>query len=185
MNKIRIGFDYDRVFVNYPPFIPSAIIEMLYKRRGGNLSYRIPGKIEQKIRILSHYHLLRPVISKNITAMQQIVKNKNVETYVISSRFSFLREKTHEWNKKNNMQNYFKEMFFNFQDEQPHVFKERIIRQAKINKFIDDDLDLLSYLAKRNPNVEFYWINNNGALQKLSDNIKHIKNLEEFFDKYV
>jgi len=185
MKITKIGFDFDKVFVDYPPFIPTTIIEFLYKRKNGKLSYRIPGEVEKKIRVLSHHHLLRPPITRNIAAMNEIAKNKNIETYIISSRFSFLKKRTEQWCKRNNIRNLFKRMYFNFEDKQPHVFKEQILRKERIDKFIDDDLDLLEYLASRNPEIEFFWINETSRLKKLPSNIKRVKNLEEFSQMYA
>lgn len=185
MKKVKIGFDFDKVFVNYPPLIPSAIIELLYKRKNGKLAYRMPGKIEQKIRTLSHHVLLRPPIIQNVNAMAKILEKGDIEAYVISSRFSFLKNKTNEWNKKYGMEKYFKKMFFNFKDAQPQVFKEEILRKEKIEKFIDDDLDLLRYLSERNPAIQFFWITNSKKTNNLPSNIRTIKNIDEFIRKYV
>lgn len=185
MKKQKIAFDFDKVFVDYPPFIPTTIIDALYKKKNGHLSYRIPGTFEQKIRILSHHNLLRSPIKPNIAALSKITDNDDVEAYVISSRFSFLEKKTEDWTKKNKMSRYFKKMYFNYKDEQPHIFKERILRSEEIDKFIDDDLDLLLYLAERNPNIKFYWINKNMPHKKLLSNIIRIRDLEEFLNKYL
>ena len=94
MKKQKIGFDFDKVFVDYPPFVPTTIIDLLYKKKNGHLTYRYPGSFEKQIRILSHHHLLRSPIKINIKALAQIAKNEDVETYVISSRFSFLKKRT-------------------------------------------------------------------------------------------
>lgn len=184
MKKTKIAFDFDKVFVNYPPFVPSALINYLYKKRNHNLSYRIPGKLEQKIRVLSHSSFLRLPIKKNIEVLSNMFTKDNLEIFLISSRFSFLREKTNDWNRRNNMAQYFKKMFFNFNDEQPHLFKDRIIKQENIQKFVDDDLDLLLFLAKNNPRVKFYWIGPSKT-ETLPPNIAHIRDLKEFFNKYV
>lgn len=186
LQKVRIGFDLDGIFIDSPPFIPKRIIEKLYKRSDNALSYRIPGKAEQKIRVLSHFPIIRPPIKKNISSLIQTSKNKDINLYLISSRFSFLKKRTSQWDEKNKLLNYFKKVFFNDRDEQPHLFKNRVIREEKIEKFIDDDIDLLKYLAKENPKVEFFWLNpGNNSRTDLPQNIKIIKNLEEFSARYL
>lgn len=181
----RIGIDFDKVFVNYPPFIPGFIIEYLYKRRNHGLSYRIPGKIEQKIRIFSHLPIFRHPIKNNIESLRKIFDKGDSKIFLVSSRFSFLRDRTNLWDKRNNMFKYFEKTYFNFADEQPHIFKDKIIKKERIEKFIDDDLDLLNYLSGKNPLVKFYWISNKNTHKKLAENIFHIKNLEEFLNKHV
>ncbi len=185
MKKQKIAFDFDKVFVDYPPFIPSTIIDFLYKRKNGKLAYRYPGSIEKQIRILSHHHFFRSPLKNNIAALSKIHKDKNIETYIISSRYSFLKNKTNAWNKKNNIAKYFSKMYFNYRDEQPHVFKEKILRSESIDKFIDDDYDLLIYLSKRNPDISFYWITNSHPRRKLPANVVKIKDINEFATSYA
>lgn len=185
MKKLRIGFDLDRVFVNYPPLVPGTLIEYLYKKRNGKLSYRIPGRIERTIRNISHITALRPPIAANIEVLAKISKKKRFLLYLVSSRFSFLRERTDLWDKKHKISRFFEKIFFNSRDEQPHEFKDEIIRKEKIDKFIDDDLDLLIYLAEKNPDVDFYWLSQKRLAKNLPSNIALIHSLDDFLNKYV
>ncbi|MEN9407220.1 MAG: hypothetical protein RLZZ455_436, partial [Candidatus Parcubacteria bacterium] len=62
---MNIGFDLDKVLVNYPPLIPDGLIDRLYKKKiKGELVYRFPSKPEQRIRKISHLSFLRPKIKK-------------------------------------------------------------------------------------------------------------------------
>jgi len=182
MNKrIKIGIDFDKVFVSYPPIIPSSLIEYLYKKRNHKLSYRIPGKIEQTIRILSHMPALRMPIKHNIVSLKKLANKNRYDIYLVSSRFSFLESRTMDWDKKHKVFKFFKKIYFNFNDEQPHLFKDKIIKSEKVENFIDDDLDLLLYLSKNNSKVNFFWVTNNGFSNlSLPKNISKIKTLEEF-----
>ena len=113
---MNIGFDFDKVFVNYPPGIPNKLIDYLYKghlalmkgkTKNVTLSYRYPGTIEQKIRMLSHAKILRPAIIENINALKKISQLKNCKTYLVSSRYGFLKSKTEEWLEKEKIEKYF------------------------------------------------------------------------------
>ncbi|OGH12974.1 MAG: hypothetical protein A2776_03000 [Candidatus Levybacteria bacterium RIFCSPHIGHO2_01_FULL_40_10] len=181
----RIAFDFDGVFVDHPPFIPKGVIESLYKKKQDHLSYRMPGKLEQKIREISHSPFLRLPINDHLEALKKISAGGGKVLYLISSRFSFLKQKTDEWDKRNKISQYFKKVYFNFGDEQPHLYKERILRSEKIDKFIDDDLDLLLYLAGRNPKVKFYWLTRDVKQKNLPQNIYKIKTLEELITGYL
>ena len=183
-NIQRIGIDFDKVFVNYPPFIPDFLIDYLYKKRNHNLSYRFPGKIEQKIRVFSHLPLFRHPVKDNVKSLKKIAESGNSKIYLISSRFSFLADRTRQWDRTYDLFRYFTKSYFNKDDEQPHKFKDRIIKKEKIKKYIDDDLDLLLFLSRGNPDVEFYWLNRMEN-KNLPNNITRIENLEEFFEKYV
>src|SRR3989344_3265355 len=92
---MNIGFDLDKIFINYPPFVPTKLIDRLYKHKSnGVLLYRIPSKPEQIIRILSHHPFLRPPIVKNLEFIKKLSSNKKNKHFLISSRFSFLKNRT-------------------------------------------------------------------------------------------
>lgn len=174
---MNLGFDLDKVFVDYPPFIPSIIIDNLYRSTRKELSYRIPSKKEQIIRIISHHPLLRPPISENIDFVRNTTNKNDNNYFLISSRFGFLRNRTNHLIKKHDFESIFKEMFFNFNNEQPHLFKERVIKKINIHKYVDDDLALLLFLAKKNKKTKFFWLNK--KLTKLiTENLTAITNLK-------
>lgn len=186
-----IGFDFDKVFIDYPPFIPYSIIDFLYKgslafRKGktknANLHYRFPGEIEQKIRIVSHFSLFRNPISKNIAVLKKISERKNGKTYLVSSRFSFLKKRTDSILSKYNLNKYFDGIYFNYENKQPHLFKELTIKKLGIDTYIDDDLDLSLYLSSRMPQLTIFWVSD-GRTQTsiLPKNVIGIKDLSELY----
>lgn len=183
--NLKIAFDLDGIFIGSPIFIPKSIIERLYKKSDRRLSYRIPGAVEKYIRIASHQRYLRPPIVKNINALNSFNKENGIDVYLISSRFSFLKDKTEDWIRLHRLKVHFRKMFFNYDDEQPHIFKERILRETDIDKFVDDDFDLLFYLSRRNPNISFYWVSPRGFQKKLPENLVRVKDVNEFKRKYV
>lgn len=176
---MNIGFDLDKVFIDTPPFIPKTIIDKLYKKRdNGTLVYRIPGKYEQIIRRISHIPIFRPPIVKNMDFLKSIAKDKN-KLYLISSRYKFLEKATDALAKKYKLNKIFDEMHFNFLNEQPHVFKDRIIKKLKLDYYIDDDLSLLNYVAKKNPKVKFFWLTDRSTRRKYAANITPLFPLSE------
>lgn len=175
---MNIGFDFDKIFIDYPPFIPDKLIDLLYKEKSnGVLKYRIPSKPEQVLRLLTHYPIFRPPIVKNIAILKNPKKN-NTKYYLISSRFGFLKKKTQNLIQKHNLISSFDGMFFNFENKQPHLFKDETIKKLKLDRYVDDDLPLLQYLAKNNQDQSFYWLNNNHS-GALGTNLFAIKKLSE------
>lgn len=175
---MNLGFDLDKVFIDYPPFIPSKIIDRIYKKEfNGKLSYRIPGKPEQIIRLFTHYYFFRPPIRKNLEFIKRLRK-LNHKHILISSRFSFLKKTTERLIKKHRLDKLFNELYFNFDDQQPHIFKNQIIQRLKIDRYVDDDLRLLEYVSERNPKTLFFWLNNK-IKNKLTKNLISITNLSE------
>lgn len=177
---MNIGFDLDKVFIDFPPFIPAVVIDKLYKKKSnGILLYRIPKKPEQVIRTLSHHPLLRPPIKDNLAFLKQIAR-KNDKIYLISSRFSFLKQRTNHIIQQHNFDDLFDGMYFNFEDKQPHEFKNDIVRKLQIDILVDDDLPLLRYIEKHNPKIKLFWLNKN-TQAKISKQIYAITNLSQIF----
>lgn len=176
---MNIGFDFDKIFIDYPPFIPSGIIDRLYRQKSnGVLFYRIPSKLEKFLRLLTHFSAFRPPIIINIKFIKKLAKKNTSRHYLISSRFSFLKNKTKSVIKKYSLDKYFDEMYFNFDNDQPHFFKNKVIKKLKIDLYVDDDLPLLIFLAKRNPKTLFFWFNKKIS-SKINNNLFAIKSLSE------
>jgi hypothetical protein len=176
MEKIKIAFDLDGVIIDKPPLIPKKLLEKLFRGKSHNgLHYCFPhSKIEQKIRKLSHFYLFRPPIKRNIQFISQLAKDSKFELYVISARYSFLRLETENWLKKRKTKSLFKEIFINLSDEQPHLFKEKKLREIKADIFVDDDGLLADYLAEK-LKIKIYCFNKNVDCLKA----KNIDNLND------
>lgn len=180
---MNIGFDLDKIFINYPPFVPGNLIDRLYKKKSdGVLSYRFPLYPEVLLRKATHYSLFRPPIEKNIHFLRQLIQNKQHKYYLISSRFGFLRNETNHLIKRYGFDKLFHELYFNFENKQPHFFKDDIIKKLNIHRYIDDDLPLLHFLSKSNPRTLFFWLNpkQNNTIQK---NLFAISNIYDLLKK--
>lgn len=155
---MNIGFDLDRVFINTPPFIPGGIFNKFYKKKdNGVLLYRIPSRTEQIFRRAIHFPFLRPPIEENLAILKSISKKDN-KLYLISSRYKFLESVTNELVKKYHLDEIFDKLYFNYENQQPHIFKNEILKKLKLDMYIDDDLSLLQFVAKDNPKTKFYWL---------------------------
>lgn len=176
---MNIGFDLDKIFINFPPFVPGKIIEWLYKEKvNRELKYRIPSRIEQIIRVFSHYPIFRPPIIKNIEYVRNLSLTKTNKYYLISSRFGFLKKKTTDLIKRYNLDKIFNVMYFNYANNQPHQFKNEMIKKLDLDMYVDDDLQLLEYLMDKNPKTKFFWLNNKIS-KPLGKNLFAIKNISE------
>lgn len=188
-----IGFDFDKVFIDYPPFVPYSIVDLLYKgssffkstSTNGKMHYRYPGPFEQKLRILTHYSLFRPLINENFEILKKISSSKKNKTYLVSSRFGFLEERTNSLLKKYGLKKYFNGIYFNFKNEQPHKFKEQTIKKLKINTYIDDDIHLAIYLSSKIPKLNIFWVKGTrNSPENLPKNITPIENLSSL-ERYL
>lgn len=176
---MNIGFDLDKIFIDHPPFIPDWIIDTFYKKKSnGTLLYRMPGDLEQKVRVFSHAPILRPLIKSNLNFVEKLSRDKKNKVFLISSRFNFLKNRTEFLIHKYKFDTIFSSMYFNYKNQQPHLFKSSILNKQKIDIFIDDDLPLLKYLAKKHPEILFYWLNNKEHA-KISKNLIAISQIEQ------
>lgn len=180
---MHIGFDLDKVFINTPPLVPDIIIDKLYKKKSnGTLLYRIPSVPEQLFRRATHIPLLRQPIKENLMFLKSIPKKGN-KLYIISSRYKFLETPTRQLIKRYGLDEVFDGLYFNYKNEQPHKFKNAVLKRLNLDKYVDDDLALLNYVAKENTKTKFYWLNYRGEEKILNKNTVAITKLPEIFLK--
>lgn len=179
--RMNIGFDLDKVFIDYPPLIPAALIDKLYKKRdNGVLLYRFPSYPEQLFRRFTHLPIFRGPIKKNLVFLKKISKKEN-KLYLISSRYKFLEGRTNQVVKTYGLDKVFDNLFFNYENKQPHIFKNDVIKKLHLDIYIDDDLSLIKYVAAQNPKTKFFWLTNHKKGASLGKNIYAISQISEIF----
>lgn len=179
---MNIGFDLDGIFIDKPPLIPRRVIEWIYRGpQNHEPKYRLPiNKFEQQIRKFSHYTAFRPKISKNIEFLKYFSSKGNHQLFLISSRFAFLENETMAILKKYGLRDYFEKIYLNTKNEQPHIFKKKVLEKLNIDIFVEDDLMLLNYLHDFFPKIKLLWYNRS-TVGRTSSGILHIKDLKEIY----
>lgn len=147
---IKIGLDLDGVIIDKPPIIPKSLLEWLVRsHKSRRLAYRYPRFVlERALRWLTHHPFFRPPIKENLELIKKFKRN-SYQLYVISGRYSFLEGRTKQWLHHYHLENYFEGVFINLKNEQPHLFKEKKIKELDIDLFIDDDLPICEYLSPK------------------------------------
>jgi len=179
-NKIKIAFDLDGVIIDKPPLIPKKLLEYLFRGNTdvNNLHYRYPKtKLEIVIRKISHFYLFRPPIKQNIDYIKNLAKNSKYELYIVSARYSFLKNETAYWLKKRGINHLFKKVVINLENKQPHLYKEELLKEIGPIVFVDDDWLLADYLVAKKIHTKIYCLpgRNSGICIKA----KPIKQLTE------
>lgn len=178
---MNLGFDFDKILIDYPPFVPHGLIDRLYKqKKNGILSYRIPSRPEQLLRLITHQSIFRPLIIENILFVRKIARQKQHKCYLLSSRFNFLKKVTDKLIEQYQLHQVFDGLYFNFGNSQPHLFKHREIKKLKIDRYVDDDLPLLEFLSQENLKTKFFWLNKKQTA-KLKKNLTAIEKLSQIF----
>lgn len=179
--KVKIGFDLDGVIIDKPPLIPKRILEWLVRsHESKRLAYRYPtSPWERWLRWLTHHPLFRPPIKKNLRLVRELSKNKKYKFYVISSRYSFLKERTKQWFRTYRFNGVFEAVCLNLDNEQPHIFKERKIKELGIEIFIDDDFPLCHYLSQKLPEIIIFCFEGQRHKKRRLTNFRKIESLKE------
>src|SRR5207237_443106 len=97
-----------------------------------------------------------------------------------SSRFKFLEKRTSELINRHGLDKVFDEMYFNFENSQPHIFKNDILKKLNLDIYIDDDLSLIKHVAKENHKTKFFWLST-VKKEDLPSNISAVSKLADVF----
>ncbi len=164
-NKLlRVGFDLDGVLLYNPARISRPIIsivkKLLFKKKG--LRFYSPQTTWEK-QFWKLFHRSSIFIAPGLDEIKTMIKQKKIKAYIITARYSFLKQDLEKWLKKIDVDHYFSGVFYNEKDEQPHLFKERMIKKLKLDMFVEDNWDIVNYLLtkSRSPSGQkIYWIYN-------------------------
>jgi hypothetical protein len=164
---IKVGFDLDGVLLYNPARIFRPIIYFLKKnilKRKTNQFYYPKNKLEQFIWLFLHKSSLFP--TKGINEIKQLIKQKKIKVYVISARYESLKEDFLFWKKKIDLENLFSSWYYNEKNNQPHLYKEKMIKKLNLDIFVEDNWDIVNYLKSQMSNlkskkkVKIFWIYN-------------------------
>jgi uncharacterized HAD superfamily protein len=159
---LKIGVDFDGV-VAYNPFrIIRAPIKWFKREVLGinKLTFFVPKTWWQKVMwIMIHESSIFP--AQGTSLLRQLVGSDQVEVHLITARFGFLTGNLERWLEKNKMKKLFKTININKKCEQPHIYKERILRKLKLDVYVEDNLDIVLHLSKnKNIKTKIFWIYN-------------------------
>ncbi|PIP33122.1 hypothetical protein COV53_00380 [Candidatus Gottesmanbacteria bacterium CG11_big_fil_rev_8_21_14_0_20_37_11] len=165
--KIKVGFDFDGV-VAYNPFrVVRPIIAFIKHDILGikKLRFWYPQKKWQQIFwVIVHESSIYPACG--IELLKKMVTDQQIEAHLITARYSFLNNRLHNWLNKYKLSGYFKTINLNINDDQPHLFKSELIDKYRLNYYIEDNWDIVNYLAnckkqkKTDFNTKIFWIYN-------------------------
>lgn len=157
---LRVGFDLDGVILYNPArvFRPAIyILKKVFLKKRLGFFYYPRSKIEKSLWWLFHKSSI--FIASGFDEIIKLARKGKIQAYIITGRYSFLKKDLDQWLEKMNINSHFKGVFYNKKDEQPHVFKEKIIKKLKLDIFVEDNFDITNYLAKKTP-AKVLWIYN-------------------------
>lgn len=167
---LKVGFDFDGVILYNPirifrPII--AFIKSIFFNHKKPLTFYYPKtKIEKLCWRIFHLSSLFP--SAGLKEIKKLVKEKKIKAYLITGRYSFLKKDLQKWIRSLKLRDFFSGIYYNQKDEQPHFFKEKIIKKLNLDIYIEDNWDIVNYLKNQMKNrknrngkkIKIFWIYN-------------------------
>lgn len=158
--KIRIGLDFDGV-VAYNPFrIIRAPVKWFKRKFLGikKLTFYVPKNEGSRLLwSIIHESSIFPAIG--VELLKEMARNPKYEFHLVTARFGFLKDNLYHWLEKNHLIGVFKTINVNDNLEQPHLFKERVLEELRLDIFVEDNLDIVDHLI-HNSKTKIYWIYN-------------------------
>jgi hypothetical protein len=146
---LKVGFDLDGVLLYNPARtirpIVAAVKKKFIKKKKTNF-YVPQSKPAQFLFSLLHkssfmlapgFHNIRPLTEKGL-----------IEPHIITARFDYLKHDFHHWLYKMNAKHYFKSHQHNQKNEQPHIFKARLVKELGLDIFIEDNWDIINHINR-------------------------------------
>lgn len=158
--KIVVGFDFDGVIAYNPFRIIRAPVAFVKRNFLGikKLTFIYPQYgWQQLLWKIAHDSSVFP--AKGVDILREFTETGIIESHLITARYSFLNDHLYKWLEKNNLRTIFKTININKKNEQPHLFKNKIILKHKLDYFIEDNLDIVKYLHGKTQ-TKIYWIYN-------------------------
>jgi hypothetical protein len=163
--KLKVGFDLDGVLLYNPARIARPVIvffkKILFKKEVDKFHYP-KSKFEKLIWLMLHKVVFGP--AHGYDELKNLIKLKKIEAYIITGRNESLRRDFFRWKEKLEAEKYFSGSYYNDKNEQPYLFKERMINKLKLDIYIEDNWDIVNHINSKskiqNPKLKVFWIYN-------------------------
>lgn len=156
-----VGFDFDGVVAYNPARLARFPISYFKRNILGihTVRFFVPkNSIERAFWSLAHESSMFP--SYGASHLQRLVAERRIEAHLVTSRFGFLEPNLRRFLNFWGLADTFTSVTLNRKEEQPHEFKERTIRANKFDYYVEDNWDIVSYLAAQQLPTKVHWIYN-------------------------
>lgn len=158
---IKIGIDFDGVLAYNPFRLVRSPVTFVKRHILGvkKLEFIVPKtKVQQAVWSLLHESSIFPAMG--VPLLEQLVDEGVVEAHLVTARYSFLQNSLYRWLERHKLRKLFASITINKNDEQPHLYKTRVVTQNKFDYFIEDNLDIVTHLSKGAVSTRVLWIYN-------------------------
>lgn len=159
---IKVGFDLDGVLLYNPARVVRPLIALLKKKKilidRKELEFYIPRPGPQQY-FWDLLHKSSCFMAPGIDRISSMKDRGLISPYLITGRFGHLEKDFHKWKRKMNADELFEKCYMNSNNEQPHLFKERLIKELNLEIFVEDNWDIVKYLSQ-NKTRKIIWVSN-------------------------
>lgn len=159
---LKVGFDLDGVILYNPIRTARPVLALMRKLfiHKKKTSFYIPKtKLEKIAWYLVHKSSL--FLAPGVKDLQNLIEKGKVEAYIITGRYDSLKNDFDKWMEKIEAEKYFKKYIHNVREEQPYVFKKKMIAKYKLDYFVEDNWDIIQLLNNNDSmKAKIVWICN-------------------------
>lgn len=152
---IKVGFDLDGVLFFNPLRFVRGPLDLI--KKGATLEYIPKTRIEQYLWRIIHMSSFTP--ASGWQRIRELSDAGLIEPYVITARFQCLQKDFERCMQIVNARDYFAGCYQNLQDEQPHKYKERMIKELGIEYYVEDNWNIVEHLVKTT-SANILWVSN-------------------------
>jgi hypothetical protein len=159
--KIKVGVDFDGVLAYNPFRVIRAPVAFVKKNVLGQYrtKFWIPKtSTEKAIWKILHESSVFP--GKGMNVFRQMIDSGEIEAHLVTARYSFLQNQLFSWLRRHDLERYFTSITLNERDEQPHIYKARVVKEKGFDYFIEDNLDVVEHLQRQTPETKTLWVYN-------------------------
>ncbi len=162
-SPLKVGFDLDGVLLYNPVRIVRPLIALLKKKKicinREELEFYVPQTRREEI-MWELFHLSSLFLAPGYKRIAELKAKNKIEPYLITARFAHLNKDFERWKRRMKADEIFLGTYLNLKDEQPHKFKERMIKELDLDVFIEDNWDIVRYLSEVLTDRHIFWITN-------------------------
>ena len=156
-----VGLDFDGVVAYNPARLARFPISFIKQHIFGvqKVQFFVPKtSIERSLWALGHETSMFP--SRGASLLRSLTRSGEIEAHLVTARFGYLEKGLMSFLRRWDLVDCFTTITLNTKEEQPHKFKERMIRQHKFAYYVEDNWDIVSHLASQHLKTEVHWIYN-------------------------
>lgn len=153
---LKVGLDLDGVILYNPARLARPLISLfkklvLHKKK---VSFYLP-KTDIEKTFWRWFHKSSIFVAPGFDRIKEMAKKREIEAYIITARYDFLKDDFERWLDKIQAKKYFKGCYYNKKNEQPNLFKERLINKLDLDIYIEDNWDIVKYLNSKIKNPSY------------------------------